>query len=335
MTRGLSLTTGVIWISLVATSAVAQDLDPRAYARVPVGFTVAIAGVSFSSGGVLTDPTLVVGNVHADVLTPSLGVAQSFSLFGRTAQGLAALPYSWAHATGDVGERTQRIDRSGLSDMRLRLSVLLAGAPAMTPQQLAKSPRRPIVGASLTVGAPSGQYSSQRLVNLGTNRWSFKPEVALSYPLAERWLVDVYAGLWLFGTNGSYSPAWRFASRLRLARCRRTSAIPFPLKRGRPSMRRGMAAGKCRWTTSPLGGASRTRASARLWFFPSAAGTRSKSAGAQVRSSDRGLTSPHSRWAGKRVGSIGGLLKSGRTSLGLAIKENLRQRSTRRFHDPK
>ncbi len=135
-----------------------------------------------------------------------MGVAQSFSLFGRTAQGLAALPYSWAHVTGDVGEQAQHIDRSGLSDMRLRLSVLLAGAPAMTPQQFAKSPRRPIVGASLTVAAPTGQYYPQRLINLGTNRWSFKPEVALSYPLRERWLVDAYAGLWLFGTNASYYP---------------------------------------------------------------------------------------------------------------------------------
>lgn len=201
-----ALATGVIWLSLGATSTVAQDLDPRAYASLPIGLSVAIAGVSFSSGGVLTDPTLAVQNVQAHVLTPSLGVARSFSLFGRTAQGLAALPYSWAQVTGDVGEQARRIDRSGLSDMRLRLSVLLAGAPAMTPQQLAKSPRRPIVGTSVTAVAPTGQYDPHRLVNLGTNRWSFKPEVGLSYPVRERWLVDVYGGLWLFGTNASYYP---------------------------------------------------------------------------------------------------------------------------------
>ena len=218
MTRCLCFTTGVIWISLVATSAVAQDLDPRAYARVPTGFTLAIAGVSFSRWS-SHRPTLLVENLHADVLTPSLGVAESFSLFRLTAQGLAALPYSRAHATGDVGDRAQRIDRSGLSDMRLRLSVLVADAPAMTPQQLAKSPRRPIVGASLTVGAPSGHYYSQRLVNLGTNRWSFKPDVALSYPLAERWLVDVYGGLWLFGTNGSYYPDMETPAQLSASDC--------------------------------------------------------------------------------------------------------------------
>jgi hypothetical protein len=202
----MRLATSVFWLLLGTTSAVAQDLDPRAYAKVPVGFTIATAGISVSSGGVLTDPTLPVENAHAKVWTPSVGIAQSFGLFGRTAQTLVALPYSWAHVTGDVAEQVQQVDRSGLSDMRFRFSILLAGAPAMTPRQVASSPRTPIVGASLTVAAPSGQYYPNRLINLGTNRWAFKPEVALSHPIAERWLVDVYAALWLFGANGSFYP---------------------------------------------------------------------------------------------------------------------------------
>ena len=206
MTRSHRLVGGVIWLVLVATSAAAQDLDPRTYAKVPVGFTVAIAGFSVSSGGVLTDPTLPVENVHANVWAPSLGIVTSFGLFGRTAQVLVALPYSWVHATGDVAESSQQVDRSGLSDMRFRLSVLLAGAPAMTPQEFAKSPRRPIVGTSLTIVAPTGQYYPERFINIGTNRWAFKPEVALSYPLGRRWLVDAYAGLWLFADNGTYYP---------------------------------------------------------------------------------------------------------------------------------
>jgi hypothetical protein len=108
--------------------------------------------------------------------------------------------------TGDVGEQSRRIDRSGLADMRLRLSVLVAGAPAMTMQQFAVARRRPIVGTSLTVSAPTGQYYPQRFINLGANRWAFKPEVALSYPLGKRWLVDAYGGLWLFPSNGSFYP---------------------------------------------------------------------------------------------------------------------------------
>jgi hypothetical protein len=204
VTRSHGLVAGVLWLLLLSAPAGAQDLDPRAYAKVPVGFTAVIEGFSFSTGGVLTDPTLPVENVHAKVWTPSLSIARSFGLAGRTAQVLAALPYSWLSATGDVGASSQQVDRSGFSDMRFRLSVLLAGAPAMTAQQFATSARKPIVGASLTVVAPTGQYDPERLVNIGTNRWAFKPEVAFSYPLGRRWLVDAYAAFWLFTTNGSY-----------------------------------------------------------------------------------------------------------------------------------
>ena len=198
--------TGVLGLLLLGTSAAAQDLDPRAYAKVPIGATFAIAGFSFTDGAVLTDPTLPVKNVHATAETPSVGVAESFSLFGRTAQALVALPYSWAQVSGDVNEQARRVTRAGFSDMRLRLSVLLAGAPAMTLPEMAKSPRRPIIGTSVTVTAPTGQYHPDLLINLGANRWAFKPEVAISYPLRQRWLVDVYAGVWLFTSNGSYYP---------------------------------------------------------------------------------------------------------------------------------
>jgi hypothetical protein len=193
-------------VLLAAVPASAQDLDPRAYARAPINSTVAITGFAFSSGSVLTDPTLPVQNVQANISTPSVGVARVFNLFGKTAQALAALPYSWAEVTGDLNEQAARTTRSGLSDMRLRLSVLVAGAPAMTLQQLAKAPRKPLVGLSLTATAPTGQYYPQKFINLGANRWGFKPEIALSYPLGRRWLADAYAAVWLFTANESFYP---------------------------------------------------------------------------------------------------------------------------------
>ena len=117
MMRCSRFAAGAIGLLLGTSSTAAQDLDPRAYARVPVGFTVAIAGLSLSSGGVLTDPTLPVEHVHAEVWTPSVGFAQSFSLFGKTAQTLVALPFSSARVTGAVAEQAQHIDRAGLSDV--------------------------------------------------------------------------------------------------------------------------------------------------------------------------------------------------------------------------
>ena len=57
---------------------------------------------------------------------------------------------------------------------------------------------------SLTLSAPTGQYFSDKLINLGTNRWAFKPELALSHPIGKHWLMDVYTGVWLFTQNSQF-----------------------------------------------------------------------------------------------------------------------------------
>jgi hypothetical protein len=84
---------------MVAAPLPAQDLDPRAYANIPVNSTLLVGGFSVSRGGVVSDPTLPDLDQHATVETPSLGVGRSFSLFGQTAQAFGALPYSWAQGS--------------------------------------------------------------------------------------------------------------------------------------------------------------------------------------------------------------------------------------------
>lgn len=185
---------------------VAQDLDPRAYARVPVNFTTLVAGFSYSHGGVVTDATLPFKDVKATVQAPSIGIVHTFSLFNLTSQALVALPYSWAQVSGEVGTQSRRITRSGFADMRLRFSVLVLGAPATTLAELVKAPRKTVLGLSLNIIAPTGQFFSDKLVNLGTNRFSFRPEIALSQPLGKRFLIDVYSGVWFFTDNKSFYP---------------------------------------------------------------------------------------------------------------------------------
>jgi hypothetical protein len=195
----------VLWLML-ASPASGQDLDPRAYVHVPVDGTFLVWGVGVSDGAVVTDPTLLVSNVDATVVTPSVGVGRSFGLFGRTAQAFAVLPFSWADATGEVGGDAATVSRAGLSDMRLRLSWLVRGAPAGSVLDVAKAPRRTILGMSVNVAAPTGEYFPDKLINLGTNRWAFRPEFAVSQPVGQRWLLDAYAGVWFFTANDDFYP---------------------------------------------------------------------------------------------------------------------------------
>lgn len=196
----------LILVLAVAFSAAAQELEPRAYSPSPVGTTFLLAGFGRSSGDVAFDPTIPITNASATLYFPTLAIGQTFGLFGRQALITAALPYVWGNASGDVGELQRDITRSGLADAGLRFSLNLHGSPAMTPKEFAKVPHRnPIVAVSLAITAPSGQYDKTRLVNIGTNRWSFKPEIGLSYPV-RKFYIDFYAAGRFFTQNTNFFP---------------------------------------------------------------------------------------------------------------------------------
>jgi hypothetical protein len=205
---GLSRAIGscVMALTLVRSSpVVAQDLEPRAYSASPIGTSFLVLGLGRSSGSVIFDPTLPLTDVDATINGATLGLGRTFSLGGKLLLASAALPYTWGEVEGLVAEESRRITRSGLADIRLKVSANLWGAPALKAADFAKAPPRTTIGTSLTVAAPIGQYDGHKLINLGTNRWAFKPEIGVSHPVG-RWHVDGYAGLWLFTSNDSFYP---------------------------------------------------------------------------------------------------------------------------------
>lgn len=198
----------VLLLNLVisVTGLRGQDLDPRAYLWVPIRANTMVTGLSFLEGAVLTDPTIPIENIHVSAQTPSIGLVHSFGFLGKTSQLLVAAPYTWAHVTGDVNGQQEESYRSGLGDLRLRWSVLFFGAPATLPEAFKSVEQKTILGFSINVQTPTGQYFPDKLVNISTHRWSIRPELALSQPVGHRWLIDVYAGLWLFTTNPEFYP---------------------------------------------------------------------------------------------------------------------------------
>lgn len=193
---GITLTTAI-------ATATAQDLEPRAYAAAPIGLRFLVVATGRSSGGVLVDPSLPVEDVQATVNSLVIGTGVTVNLFGRTALAVAAVPYAWLSASGSVGETTRHASRSGLADPRFKLSVNLLGGRALAAREFATARRPTILGASLTVGPPLGRYHPAKLVNIGANRWSLKPEVGISHS-AGRWTFEGYGGVWLFTANDDF-----------------------------------------------------------------------------------------------------------------------------------
>jgi hypothetical protein len=186
-------------------SASAQELEPRAYSPAPVGTTFVLGGFGRSQGAILLDPSLDVENVQGDLWIATAGVGRVFGLAGRQARVLAVVPVAWGAVAGDVSNHPERQDLRGLVDPRFKLSIGLHGAPALARTDFAKARRRVVIGASVTVMPPWGQYSAAQLVNLGYNRWAFKPEIGVSHQVG-RWTFEGYGGAWFFTTNDRYYP---------------------------------------------------------------------------------------------------------------------------------
>jgi hypothetical protein len=111
-----------------------------------------------------------------------------------------------ANLDGSVSGSQQAIYRSGLGDATFRYSMNLYGAPAMNLKEFAGYRQKTIVGASVTVTAPTGQYDPFRLINVGTNRWAIKPEIGISRAFG-KWTLEGAAGAWLFTPNNAFNGA--------------------------------------------------------------------------------------------------------------------------------
>ncbi len=193
----------MVWAS--AATMAGQDLEPRAYSPSPIGVLFFGGGYSRMTGGVVLDASLPFSDVHASINGITVGIGYTFPIAGRQALLTAGLPYAWGTVTGSVKEQSRSIYRSGLANAKFRFAVNLHGSPAMTPKEFAQRKSTYIVAASLTVDAPTGQYSGQKLVNVGVNRFAFKPEIGASLPV-KKFELGLYTGVWFFAANPDFFP---------------------------------------------------------------------------------------------------------------------------------
>jgi hypothetical protein len=187
----------------IANTATAQEMEPRAYSPAPRGAQFVLLTYGYQSGDVLLDSSLPLKDVNIKLNAASVGYGRTFSLAGRQANVTVLFPYLWGTAQGTVFEDQIKVRRSGGGDLRVRFSTLFKGGAALGAREFAQRKPETIIGASVSIVVPTGQYDPARLVNLGSNRWAFKPEVGISKP-AGRWTFEVMGGAWLFSANNSF-----------------------------------------------------------------------------------------------------------------------------------
>jgi Putative MetA-pathway of phenol degradation len=184
---------------------IAQTLVPRAYVITPTNANAITLSWSYLDGGLDVGGVIfkdITGRYHVSAIS----YYHAFGLFGRSANVTALLPYGVGTFQSSSVLGNQRVSYlSGLFDVPLRFSVNLKGGPAMGVRRFATWKQRVLLGASLTVLAPTGQYDPARPINWGVNRWGFKPELGYSQRWG-RWVLDGYGGVWFYTKNSaSYS----------------------------------------------------------------------------------------------------------------------------------
>jgi len=196
----------LISVALLAghpTDGQTQEMEPYAYAPNPVGVNFLLFGYGEIWGEILFDSAVPVTDVNASWHNLVLGYGRTFGMFGRAANLAIVAPYVTGDVSGNVEEVFTEITRTGLADPRFRLSVNLIGAPALSREEFAAGERGTTLGFTMIVAPPMGRYHPDKLINIGSNRWSVKSELGLSFP-AGKWRWEIAAGVWVFGDNDDF-----------------------------------------------------------------------------------------------------------------------------------
>jgi hypothetical protein len=160
--------------------AFSQDLEPRAYTNIPRGLNFVLTGYSYSQGGVVFDPTIPLQNADIHIHGTVFAYARSIKVGPMSGKVDVILPYGWLSGSAEYDGQVVTREVSGLADPRIRMSVNFIGAPSLPLSGFKDYKQNFVAGASLQIFLPLGQYDPSRLVNLGTNRFTIKPELGMS-----------------------------------------------------------------------------------------------------------------------------------------------------------
>ena len=169
-----------IFLALLSPPLAAQDLEPRTYTNLPMGQNFLGIGYAYSDGEVNPAPSVPLRDIELTMKTTVAAYVRSLDLWGKAGKVDALWGRSCQQGSGYVNDVLVKGDRCGTLDPSVRLSYLFYGAPSMDLKTFMSTPQRRVIGVSVKVDMPLGDYNNENIINTGSNRWTIKPEVGLS-----------------------------------------------------------------------------------------------------------------------------------------------------------
>jgi hypothetical protein len=181
----------------------AQDLEPRRWTPIPAGVNVVGAGYVGLQGDVFFDPVLKLEGVEVSGHVVAVSYVRSFKIANKLGRIDAVVPWQNMRWSGLLDSVPATAELVGLADPIIRVSVLLAGAPASggPPDDGKKS--NTIFGAAVAVSVPLGEYDSDALLNLGLNRTYIRPQLGVLHTRG-KWSYELTGSTFIYGENDDF-----------------------------------------------------------------------------------------------------------------------------------
>jgi len=204
MSKRLCLACFALAVLQIPDQACAQFTDPHAYDNTPTGMNQLELGYVYVHANAAIDTSLIVTGAKFNLNQGTIDYTRYFGLLHRLMWVEASVPV--AGLGGSITGTNIHGSTTGAGDSSYQVAMLLKGGPALSVAQFENYKPTTTLGASLTATAPTGLYDRNKILNLGSDRWSFKPEIAVSHPFGpgQKWQLDTYASVYFYTDNTSY-----------------------------------------------------------------------------------------------------------------------------------
>jgi hypothetical protein len=201
--RNLFITIAALLV-LPSHLVVAQELEPRRWSHLPIGANFLGFGYVYTDTDIFVNPTLQLENVRADIHSTAISYVRAVELFSKSARVDVLLPYSVGRWEGLLEGEPASTRRSGFNDPKVRFALNLLGSPAQRGADFRQFEVNTIVGAAVEITMPLGEYQDDKLINLGTNRWTIRPQIGVVHNW-DKWAAELTTSAWFFTDNDEFS----------------------------------------------------------------------------------------------------------------------------------
>lgn len=198
---------GYFFLMVCLAKSYSQDIEPRRWTPTPLGTHVIGLGYIYQSGDILFDPALQAEDVKLDMHAFASVYVQPLKLGNKLGRLDVTLPYVIARWKGLLSGVPTEKKRYGIADPILRFSVNLIGPNAMNAQDMMvyykNNPKNTMLGVSLAVTLPLGIYDDNRLLNIGQNRFVFRPQIGMVHNWG-LWSFEFSSSVFVFTNNNQF-----------------------------------------------------------------------------------------------------------------------------------